>query len=80
MVLRGCSAVDIHAKNMDIITLARAAKDVGFTRVGLYPFSHFIHIDIIRPYPSKSWIRDIQGRYVYFKSLEGAITYLGDHY
>jgi len=73
-------AVDIHAKNMNIITLAKQAKSVGFTRVGLYPFNYFIHVDIIRPYPSASWIRDNQGRYVYFKTLDGAITYIGDHY
>jgi len=73
-------AVDIHVKNMDIVSLAKQAKEVGFSRIGLYPFNHFIHVDIIRPYPSSSWIRDVQGRYIYFKSLDGAITYKKDHY
>ena len=66
-------AVDIHAKRTDIIYLAKQAKEVGFNRVGLYPFSHFIHVDVIKPYPSASWIRDIQGRYKYFKTLEEAL-------
>ena len=69
-------AVDIHAKNMDIVSLAKQAKDIGFSRIGLYPFSHFIHVDIIRPYPSASWVRDVQGRYIYFRSLDGAIIYI----
>ena len=66
-------AVDIHAKNMDIITLAKEARDIGFTRVGLYPHNHFIHIDILKPRPSASWIRDKNGRYYYYKKLEEAI-------
>jgi len=73
-------AVDIHAKKMDIVSLAKQAKDIGFSRIGLYPFNHFVHVDIIRPYPSASWVRDVQGRYVYFKSLDGAMTYIKDHY
>lgn len=72
-------AADIHAKNMDIVSLAEQAKRIGFSRIGLYPFSHFVHVDIIRPYPSKSWVRDIQGRYVYFRSLDGAIMYLKEN-
>jgi len=66
-------AVDIHAKNMDLITLAREARDIGFSRIGLYPYSHFLHIDILKPRPSKSWIRDINGIYIYFTTLEDAI-------
>lgn len=72
-------AVDIHAKNMDIVSLAKQAKDIGFNRIGLYPFSHFIHVDIIRPYPSASWVRDVQGRYVYFISLDAATMYLKEN-
>lgn len=68
-------ATDIQVENMDIVSLAKQAKDIGFSRVGLYPFSHFIHIDVIRPYPSASWVRDVQGRYFYFKTLEDAIIF-----
>lgn len=68
-------AVDIHAKNMDIILLAKKAKDIGFTRIGIYPFSHFIHIDILKPIPSRSWVRDVSGIYHYFKNLEEAIEF-----
>ena len=75
--LRG-QAVDIHAKNMDIITLAREAKNVGFTRVGLYPYSHFIHVDILKPRPSASWLRDDDGIYYYFTTLEDAIKCAGE--
>jgi len=70
--LRG-QAVDIHAKNIDIITLAREARDIGFTRVGLYPHNHFIHVDILKPRPSKAWFRDGDGIYYYFTTLEDAI-------
>jgi len=67
-------AVDVHAKNMNIIDLAIAAKDIGFPRIGLYPFSHFIHLDTVNPYRgSASWVRDINGKYHYFKTLEQAI-------
>lgn len=68
-------AVDIHAKNMDIITLAKEAKSVGFPRIGLYPHSHFIHIDTVRVYRNASWVRDINGNYIYFKTLEEAIEF-----
>ncbi len=68
-------AVDIHAKNMNIITLAEEAKDIGFSRVGLYPYNHFIHIDVVRQYRSASWVRDKNG-YHYFKTLEQAIKFI----
>jgi len=66
-------AVDIHVKNMDIITLAKEAWDVGFSRIGLY--KTFIHIDIVRPYKSSSWVRDKNGIYSYFSTLEEAIVF-----
>jgi len=65
-------AADIST-NMDIVSFARHAKNVGFSRVGLYPFSHFVHVDVVEPYPSESWVRDINGKYHYFKTLEKAI-------
>ena len=74
--LRG-QAVDIHAKNMNLIQLAKEARDVGFTRIGLYPYSHFIHIDILKPRPSKAWLRDGDGIYYYFTTLEDAIKCVG---
>jgi len=67
-------AVDIHAKNMDIIALAKEARDVGFSRIGLYPYSHFIHVDTLSPRPSRAWIRDDNGIYYYFTTLEDAIS------
>lgn len=70
-------AVDIHVKNMDITVLATLAKEVGFTRIGLYPHSHFVHLDTLKPRPSASWVRNIRGRYHYFKTLEKAIKCVG---
>jgi len=70
-------AVDIHAKNMGIIDLAILAKSVGFTRIGLYPFNHFLHVDVVKPYRgSASWVRDKGGNYHYFKTLERAGNYM----
>ena len=70
-------AVDISVVGMDIIDLAKKAKDVGFTRIGLYPFDNFIHVDTVGPYPSASWVRTggkpKDYKYKYFKSLEEAI-------
>ena len=66
-------AVDIHAKNMGIIDLAIVAKEIGFSRIGLYPYNHFIHVDTVKPYRgSASWVRDKNGNYHYFKTLEKA--------
>lgn len=67
-------AADIHAKNMSLIQLAKEAKDIGFTRVGLY--KTFIHIDTYSARPSASWVRDINGKYKYFKTLEEAIEFI----
>ena len=70
-------AVDIHAKNMGIIDLAVAAKEIGFSRIGLYPYNYFIHIDTVNPYRgSASWVRDVAGIYHYFKTLEQAGNFM----
>ena len=66
-------ATDCKAKNISLIDFAREARGIGFPRVGLY--RTFIHLDIIEPYPSASWVRDIQGKYHYFKTLEDAIIF-----
>ena len=66
-------AVDISVKDMGIIDLAIVAKEIGFSRIGLYPYSHFIHVDTVNPYRgSASWVRDINGNYHYWKTLEKA--------
>lgn len=69
-------AADIYVKNMDIVSLAKQARDISFNRIGLYSFSHFIHVDVIRPYLNASWVRDINGNYHYFKTLEDAILFM----
>ena len=72
----GGKAADIYVKNMNIITLAKEAKKIGFNRIGIYPYNNFIHVDTVIPYPSESWVRDEKGIYHYFKTLEEAIEYL----
>ena len=66
-------ASDCKAKNISLIDFAREARGIGFPRVGLY--KTFLHLDIIEPYPSASWVRDVQGKYHYFKTLEDAIIF-----
>jgi len=68
-------AVDIFSKDFDYIKLARISRWIGFSRIGLYPFSNskFIHVDIIEPYPNESWIKNWDGDYIYYKSLEEAL-------
>jgi len=69
-------AADISVKGMDIFTLARKAKEVGFSRIGLYPYNNFIHVDVVEPYPSASWMRQKDGKFKYFLTLEKAILWL----
>ena len=69
-------AVDISVKSMDIFTLARIAKEIGFSRVGLYPHNYFIHVDVVEPYPNASWVRKRDGKYKYFLTLEKAIKFV----
>ena len=74
-------AADIYIKPntfYGLIDLAHKADKVGFTRIGLYPFSHFIHVDIIPPSPSNSWVRDVNGKYFYFTSLATAIEFANE--
>ncbi len=56
---------DIYCKDIDIYKLAGRA-DLIFSRIGIYPDNHFIHVDIKRPNPSKFWVRH-NGKYKYFK-------------
>ena len=69
-------AVDIYSNAVSIIGLAKKAKYIGFNRIGLYPHNHFIHVDIVDPCPSESWLRDVHGNYKYFKTLEEAISFM----
>ena len=61
-------AADIHCKNTGIYTLAQYADLLKFERIGLYPFNHFIHVDMYKKGTSKYWVRDRSGDYKYFKS------------
>jgi len=64
---------DIRIPGMSIIKLAKEAKEIGFSRIGLYPYSNFLHVDVMRPVPSEAWTRGSSGRYYYYKKLEEAI-------
>lgn len=68
-------AVDIYVKGFSYVKLAKLAKEVGFSRIGLYPFSYskFIHVDTVLKNPSESWIRDKNGSYFYYNLLETAL-------
>lgn len=71
------TTVDISKRNINkMIELAEMAKKIGFKRIGLYPYSGFLHLDVAEIIKSESWIRDLQGRYIYFASLEGAVSYI----
>lgn len=69
-------AADIHAKNMILIQLAKEAKDIGFTRIGIYPNNYYVHVDTYSPRPSASWVKYIKGNYIFFKTLEEAIEFI----
>ena len=65
-------AVDCYTKFVDLVIFAKIAKKVGFPRIGLY--NTFLHLDIIPPSPSSSWVRN-NGIYSYFNTLDEAILF-----
>ena len=67
---------DISTPSMSIIELAEEAKHIGFDRIGLYFYNNFIHVDVMRPFPSAAWIRYKDGSYSYYRSLELALEEL----
>ena len=69
-------AVDISAKNMGIIQLAKEARKIGFSRIGIYPENYFIHIDTVRLYRSASWVKFKNKDIIYYKTLELALEAL----
>lgn len=71
-------AADIHCKNTDIYKLALMANLLKFPRIGIAPFSHYIHVDVVKPHPSKYWVYDKTGFIKYFKSpktIDNAIDF-----
>jgi len=61
-------AVDIHCYETDIYKLALMSNLLKFPRIGIAPFSHYIHVDVVKPHPSKYWVYDKTGFIKYFKS------------
>lgn len=39
-------ADDVTVEDMTVQELAEAAEAVGFTGIGIYPISHFVHVDL----------------------------------
>ncbi len=71
-------AADVFMKDQitdDMLMLAIMGQRIGFTRIGLYPYSNskFVHFDIGKPSPSVCWIRYRNGIYRYYNNLEDAI-------
>ena len=46
-------AADIKVEGISILELAKICVEIGFSRVGIYP--NHVHVDVVRPYPSKYW-------------------------
>ena len=46
-------AADIKIVGMSIFELAKLCVEIGFLRVGVYP--NHVHVDMVRPYPSRFW-------------------------
>ena len=46
-------AADIKVEGMTILELAKLCVEIGFLRVGVYP--NHVHVDVVRPYPSRFW-------------------------
>lgn len=72
--LRGLAA-DVSVAGMGLIELLEIAVDTGFTRVGIYPDNHFLHLDVLRPVPSRVWVKFKKRKPKYFKTWEEAIEF-----
>ena len=46
-------AADIKVKGITILDLAEICNKIGFSRIGIY--KRHIHVDVVRPHPSKYW-------------------------
>lgn len=60
----------------NMLELAQKAIQVGFKRVGFYPYSNtkFIHVDLCHNVKSESWIKNKYGRYIYYSKFDEAIS------
>ena len=71
-------AADISCKQTDIYKLALMANLLKFPRIGISPHSHYIHVDVVKPHPSKYWVYDRTGFIKYFKppkTIDNAIDF-----
>ena len=72
------NAADIDCKDTDIYKLALIANLLKFPRIGIAPFNHYIHVDVVKPHPSKYWVYDKTGFIKYFKppkTIDNAIDF-----
>lgn len=71
-------AVGAAARQVDVAPPALGL----FTRIGLYPFRGFIHLDqapmnwIIRYNKRLFWVQDAARRYIYFDALDDAVSHV----
>jgi hypothetical protein len=77
-------AIDLYMRPYTIrnmFKLAKLMREVGFTRVGIYPEFGVksVHGDTWQANPSASWVR-VGKKYLYFKYLEQAIKFVEKKY
>jgi len=65
-------AADIQVKNMSIVTLAMIASKIEGIRIGCYP--NHIHVDIVKPNPSKYWLIKKYGQKPIYSKREKSLA------
>jgi hypothetical protein len=78
-------AIDLYIKPYklaNMLTIAHLGKELGATRIGLYPEYHVksVHLDLFPIIKSESWVRTIKRGYIYFKHFESAVKYVKENY
>ena len=68
-------AGDIRSPGISTIELAKLAKGIGFSRIGIYPDSGHVHTDTFRPVPSEAWVKFRGKDYIYFRKFEDAVEF-----
>jgi hypothetical protein len=69
-------AGDIESPGISMFQLAKFAKEIGFSRIGLYPDDGHVHTDTFRPTPSEAWVKFKGKDYIYFRKFEEAMQYV----
>jgi uncharacterized protein YcbK (DUF882 family) len=77
-------AIDLYMKPFklsNMLKIAHLGKELGATRIGLYPdyTVKSVHLDLWKPSPSESWVRVGRG-YIYFKHFKSAVKFVKENY